>query len=165
MPETTNGFRNEYFFLSNFAVTPTTAVFFEKVYRFSTGEHLFHAFKALYAEWDDATVRKWLDSMELADTPNAAKRLGRSIKINPGFWDANSYQHMKTVVDLKFDQSADLSEKLINTGELVLVEYNSWGDKLWGVDERTKQGKNQLGKILMAKRASLVEADTVNKLF
>lgn len=165
MPETPNGFRNEFFFLSNFYVSPITAVFFSKVYRFNTGEHLFHAFKALYAEWDDETVRKWLDSLESAETPNVAKRLGRSIKINPELWDANSYQHMKATVDSKFDQSSELKEKLIRTGDLTLVEYNSWGDRLWGVDERTKQGRNQLGQILMAKRASLVEADTLTKLF
>ncbi len=136
-----------------------------KVYRFATGEHAFHAYKSSYSLWDAERTRQWLDSLQEASTPNAAKKLGRAVKIDVDAWDENSYEHMVEVVKAKFSHSSLLAEKLLQTQNTELVEYNSWGDKLWGVDERTRQGNNQLGVILMRRRDELRKADTVNKLF
>ncbi len=45
-------------------------------------------------------------------------------------------------------------DQLIPWSEWV-VEGNHWGDTCWGVDNRTGQGENHLGKILMQVREEL----------
>jgi predicted NAD-dependent protein-ADP-ribosyltransferase YbiA (DUF1768 family) len=57
----------------------------------------------------------------------------------------------------KFSRNPELRVKLLNTGDLQLVEGNYWGDTFWGVCNG--KGENHLGKILMRVRKEL--ADTV----
>ncbi|NWN81082.1 NADAR family protein, partial [Bacillus sp. (in: firmicutes)] len=49
-----------------------------------------------------------------------------------------------------------LKNKLLQTGESILIEGNTWGDKIWGVCNGV--GENKLGKILMKVRNELKEA-------
>ena len=48
-----------------------------------------------------------------------------------------------------------LAEQLLATGDKLLVEGNRRGDTCWGVDVRTGQGENRLGRILMKVREEL----------
>ena len=43
------------------------------------------------------------------------------------------------------------------TGNLVLEEGNGWHDTFWGVDLKTGEGENHLGRILMQVREELRE--------
>ena len=45
--------------------------------------------------------------------------------------------------------------KLLSTGGCPLEEGNWWGDKFWGVDIKTREGENYLGKIIMQVREEL----------
>ncbi|MCY8564311.1 NADAR family protein [Bacillus sonorensis] len=56
----------------------------------------------------------------------------------------------------KFEQNDHLINKLLQTGESILIEGNTWGDKIWGVCNGV--GENKLGKILMKVRNELKEA-------
>ena len=47
----------------------------------------------------------------------------------------------------------------IFTGELVLEEGNTWHDTFWGVDAKTGEGLNHLGRILMKVRDELREKE------
>lgn len=60
---------------------------------------------------------------------------------------------MYEVVLAKFKQNPDLREKLLNTGNAILIEGTTWHDNYWGncTCDRcaNKFGRNQLGKTLM----------------
>ena len=53
----------------------------------------------------------------------------------------------------KFTQNQDLKEKLLKTGNAILIEGNWWNDTYWGVCNGI--GENNLGKILMKIREEL----------
>ncbi len=55
----------------------------------------------------------------------------------------------------KFTQNPDLLSKLLATGDAELIEGNTWGDRVWGVDLYRGAGENHLGKILMRIRDEL----------
>jgi predicted NAD-dependent protein-ADP-ribosyltransferase YbiA (DUF1768 family) len=64
---------------------------------------------------------------------------------------------MKEIVFLKFRNHSYLESLLLKTGDLELIEGNTWNDKFWGVDLKTGKGENNLGKILMEVRTQLRE--------
>ena len=86
--------------------------------------------------------------------PSKSKSLGRKVKLRSD-WEEVKVGIMEEIVRAKFTQHIELAEKLIATGEKILVEGNHWGDVFWGVDTRTGQGENHLGKILMKVREDL----------
>lgn len=155
MTEYINGFRGEYFFLSNFAPSTTTITYREKDFILSTGEHVFHAMKVAASNYSEDRALKYLQDMQDAETPNKAKLLGRQIQIDAQRWDAMSYACMERTTKLKYDQNPDLAEKLIATDPALLIEENTWGDRLWGTVNGV--GLNQLGKILVNHRDTLIK--------
>lgn len=139
-----DSFRDEHFFLSNFFEHPIRSLSDGLVY--PSGEHFFQALKS-----DDPEVRA---KIAAAPTPNAAKYLGRSVDLVP-YWDqAHRYTAMRHVLEMKFTD-LDLRLALLRTGDALLIEGNTWGDKVWGVDVKTGQGMNILGSQLMDLRKSL----------
>ena len=70
-------------------------------------------------------------------------------------WEDVKVQVMEDIVRAKFTQNPYLGDWLFNTGDSELIEGNNWGDTTWGVDIKTKKGKNLLGKILMKIRDEL----------
>ena len=63
---------------------------------------------------------------------------------------------MEICIDLKFNSYNYLAEKLINTPDEDIVEWNTWGDTFWGKDLNTLEGADNLGKILRAKKFELI---------
>ena len=63
---------------------------------------------------------------------------------------------MKWVIGLKFTQNQEIKEKLLATGNSILIEGNYWHDNFWGNCLCSKckyiKGRNNLGKILMKRR-------------
>lgn len=155
MTHTIDSFRGEFYFLSNFFNSPICVPIanFDSTFTFCTGEHLFHAAKISASDASVEEQYAYLNNLSRNPNPNKAKYLGRSISIDPKRWDAMSYAVMTRVQKIKFEQHPKLAQKLINTGESLLVEGNTWGDKLWGVSKG--EGKNQLGIILMDLRKAL----------
>ena len=86
--------------------------------------------------------------------PGKSKGVGRHVRLRPD-WEDVKLDVMEGVVRAKFTQNPDLAERLLATGDMVLVEGNRWGDTFWGVDARTGQGQNHLGRILMRVRDEL----------
>lgn len=67
-------------------------------------------------------------------------------------WEQVKLSIMEAVVREKFMQNSFLAEYLVATGSTPLLEGNTWGDLYWGVDVRSGEGENHLGKILMELR-------------
>ena len=152
--ETTEGFRGEYFFLSNFYASPITVEFEGESFTFATGEHVFQGMKVRAALRPDEN-EFMLRQLEHAQTPAKAKYWGRSLRIDIKRWDAMAQKCMRRTLQLKFEQHPDLAQKLVATGQLQLVEYNDWHDQLWGKDSVTREEQNLLGKMLMQLREDL----------
>jgi predicted NAD-dependent protein-ADP-ribosyltransferase YbiA (DUF1768 family) len=62
---------------------------------------------------------------------------------------------MLGIVRTKFNQNTDIRERLIDTGDAILVEENNWNDVYWGTVNG--EGLNHLGKILMKIRSEICD--------
>ena len=129
------GFR----FLSNFY--PVSIMLEGNVYL--SAEHAFQAAKTA-DPLEQQKIREML-------TPGKAKRAGRQVTLRPN-WEQNKLRVMEALVRQKFNHP-DLRDKLLATGNKILVEGNTWGDTFWGVCRG--KGENHLGKILMKVRSEL----------
>ena len=135
-------FRGKYAFLSNFY----PAVIQWGPHSYPTVEHAYQARKTL-SKAERELIRQ-------ASTPGAAKRLGRRVTLRSD-WDSIKILVMKTFLAVKF-ADAELARMLLETGDELLVEGNTWGDRFWGVDEQGV-GENNLGRLLMELRQKLRE--------
>lgn len=146
--ETSEGFRGEYLFLSNFYPVHVNVL----GRGWSSSEHAFQAHKSLFAR-ERSMVPAWLDRLQ-ASSIRESKACGKRLAIDVEAWNSFSAEAMRRSLAAKFSDPG-LAYRLISTGETVLVEYNSWGDRLWGVDAKTRVGQNRLGGLLMELRARL----------
>lgn len=135
MASTIQSFRGKHFFLSNFY--PCNVEINGETYQ--TAEHYYQSQKAT-----SDVVRK-----AIATVPDAkmAKKLGRNIVIRPD-WDDVKDDVMLTALRAKFS-IPELAKMLVDTGNAIIEESNSWGDTYWGIDSDTGKGQNKLGKMLM----------------
>lgn len=139
-PEKIGEFQGEYRFLSNFW---PAACEFEGV-RYPSSEHAYQAAKSL-----DPAERSRIAALL---TPSEAKKAGRALALRPD-WETVKFDVMRACVRSKFALNPDLAQRLLATGDALLEEGNTWGDKTWGVVDGV--GENRLGKILMDVRAEL----------
>ena len=145
---TINRFKGKYVFLSNFANSPIS--FNGKIW--PTVEHVFQASKTV-----DEDMR---EEIRIVSTPDNAKRIGRMVHLRSG-WEQIKQDVMLKNIRLKFSQNPELKEKLLRTGDAVLIEGNTWHDNIWGDCNCSKckkiEGRNLLGRILMQVRRELAE--------
>lgn len=135
-----SSFSGEYDFLSNFYLYPIT--YEGKPY--PTVEHAYQASKTSFP-----TAR---EVIRLARTPGQAKRLGREVPLRSG-WEDLKLTIMLILLRKKF-RDHFLSQRLIATGDAILIEGNNWGDRFWGAElvDTDWVGENKLGELLMQVR-------------
>ena len=75
-------------------------------------------------------------------------------------WDSIKIAVMTDLVWQKFANNPELKKMLLDTGDMELIEGNTWGDVFWGVCEG--KGQNHLGKILMMTRDKLRKIEPVS---
>jgi len=109
----------KYSFLSNFYNSEVK--YKDKVYL--TSEHMFHAFKT-----KDKDERDWVVN---APDPGTAKSRGRRVKMRSD-WKKVRFLIMNKAVSLKFEQNPRIAKLLMDTGNELLIEGNSWHDNIWG---------------------------------
>lgn len=136
-------FRGEYEFLSNFFNVP---IEYKGMY-YLNSEAAFQAQKC-------RTEEEKIPFMTC--TATKAKRMGRQVLLRPD-WESVKIQLMEEIVRAKFSQNPRLAEKLLKTGDKMLIEGNTWRDTFWGVDLESGKGENHLGQILMKVRSELEE--------
>jgi ribA/ribD-fused uncharacterized protein len=86
-------------------------------------------------------------------TPSRAKQRGRTITLRSD-WESIKQDVMLTALRAKFSKSP-WKERLLQTGDEMLIEWNNWNDKVWGVSIRDNKGQNLLGLALMKVRDEL----------
>lgn len=139
--EPITSFKGQYQFLSNFKPAEIT-------YDNMQWRSVEHAYQA--AKTDLLNEKLHIQSLEC---PVWAKRAGKKVHVKQR-WNSIKLAVMTELVWIKFDTHKNLQEKLIATAPRELIEGNWWGDDYWGVC--TELGQNNLGKILMKKRAQLI---------
>lgn len=134
-------FQGQFRFLSNFWPCNVNI----HPFSYPTSEHAYVHAKTGYSP-------AYTDLVVGCQDPGQVKRLGRSLPLAPGF-EARKVQEMYKIVLAKFTQNPALRQKLLDTGNVRLVEGNAWGDRFWGVCRGV--GENYLGRILMKVREEL----------
>ena len=132
-------FEGEYFFLSNFYEIP---IIYDGI-TYRNSEAAFQAQKCINPKDRESFTNL---------NPDEAKHKGRSVQLRKD-WEQVKISIMTEIVKAKFEQNADIAQKLIATGDSYLEEGNNWGDKVWGTVNG--QGANHLGHILMNVREQL----------
>ena len=147
--------RGDYQFLSNFTYSPFVTTYYRipKAARFRTVEHYFQASKAqLHGQAFKITKAK---------SPRHAKTMGRMC-MPWDDWEEIKQDVMLTGLRHKF-AIPSFQEKLIATGDAILIEGNRWNDRYWGMVQLNGAagpvwvGENHLGKLLMQVRKELQE--------
>lgn len=132
-------FQGQYRWLSNFCN-----------YNGTTVEHEYQAAKTNNPDWKCRIMN--------TRTPGEAKRLGRVAPMAPN-WEFHKLNVMLELLRKKF-RTSPFREWLLETGDEYLQEGNWWGDTFWGVDLRTGEGQNKLGKLIMQVRNELRKGET-----
>lgn len=135
-------FQGEYRWLSNFAPCKIKldGITYDSV------EHAYMSAKSDDIEW-----KEFCRDTKFAGT---VKKQSRSIKLIDN-WDKEKFTVMRKCLEQKFRQEPYKSN-LKNTGDLIIEEGNNWNDRIWGICLKTGQGQNNLGKMIMEIRKSLL---------
>ena len=135
-----NSFTGTFEFLSNFLAQPV--IYNNRAYK--SAEHAYQAAKPLLPEVHDL--------IQEAKTPRDARHLGGLCELRPD-WREVKLQVMEDILRYKFSQP-HLQERLLATGDKILIEGNTWKDRFWGCERESGKwvGENHLGKLLMKLR-------------
>lgn len=87
--------------------------------------------------------------------PNEAKAYSRNNEMTSLVFEEKKLQIMEYAQRQKYSKEP-FKSKLLATDNALLEEGNWWGDKFWGVDIKTREGENHLGKIIMKIRDELI---------
>lgn len=100
------------------------------------------------------TTRKLISKLK----PHEAKNYNRDNTMTNEYFESRKLDIMLYAQREKYSQEP-FKSKLLATGDCLLKEGNWWGDKFWGVDIKTREGENNLGKIIMRVRQELRDDD------
>lgn len=134
LPAQITSFRGKYAFLSNFYHAPICY----QNHRYANNEAAFQVQKTIF-------IKEQRQFYHLTD-PAEAKRLGRTVTLRPD-WNQVKIRCMYEICFAKFQQHPELKQALLATGDVVLLDGNSWGNRFWGHADGF--GENHLGYILM----------------
>ena len=135
-------FKNEYRWLSNFYPCEINV----NGQRFRTVEHAYQSYKS-----DDPNWKKFCFETK---SPGKVKIESHNLEYDKNLWVKKSLKIMEECLTQKYNQEPFRS-LLLDTGEEYLQEGNDWDDTFWGVDIKTRIGKNNLGRLIMLIRDRL----------
>lgn len=67
-------------------------------------------------------------------------------------WENERLGIMESILTAKFEQNPSLMKRLVETGNMLLINGNNKKETFWGIDLYSWQGENHIGKILMTIR-------------
>lgn len=88
-------------------------------------------------------------------SPSESKRFGKQNPITNPLFEKIRIAIMGNGNWIKY-KDPKFRELLLATGDAHLEEGNWWHDRFWGTDIKTREGENNLGKILMRIRNSIL---------
>lgn len=136
-------FQGDYRWLSNMVMLPQL-ITDDYGIKYASSENFYQASKSL-----DRAERERIARLN----PYESKKQGRRLVVRSD-WESVKDFAMLNAVRKKFN-IPQLAEKLLATGDELIQEGNYWGDTYWGVNSKTGEGLNKLGKILMEVRLEL----------
>lgn len=137
-PDVINSFNGEYEFLNNRYICS----FVWQGIEYNSVESAFHASKC--------TDEKERRALSLLSPHKAAIKGAR---ITPCCdWEERKLEIMMSILNEKFSCNPVLMQRLIDTGNTILINGNNNHETYWGVDSYSWNGENNLGKILMTIR-------------
>ena len=141
-------FQGDYRYLSNFYPCD---IEYEGI-KFDSVEKAYQS-----AKTDDLKLR---EEISLLDSPGKAKRFfrNRSQDVRSD-WNEVKLSIMRELLHKKFVENDYFRRKLLSTGNEEIQEGNLWGDVYYGVDLRTGEGRNILGKMIMDIRKEIKEEE------
>jgi len=120
-----------------------------------TVEHAYQ-YEKFIGHWP--TLKEPRELVKAAKTPGQAKKVAEACKhLLPTDWHDRKLDVMRRLLSQKFRQGSLLGKQLRDTGSVMLVEGNTWGDVYWGICKG--HGENWLGRLLMEIRKGLQEDD------
>lgn len=128
--------------------------------KFDSSEKAFMYSKAMLFEDKEIAVQ-----ILKSKSPKECKKLGRKVRgFDEKLWNEKREKYMKIILNAKFRSSEKLKNKLLSTGDKIIVECSPF-DKVWGiginVDElfegKKWKGENKLGYLLMEIRDNIKE--------
>lgn len=146
----------EYSWMSNFYLAPIEY----GGLTYPSSEHAYQAAKTL-----DVNLRRNFTGISV--TAAKLKKMGMALPLRKN-WENIKASVMLDIVRIKFKTHKNLADKLMATGDVCLIEGNTWHDNFFG-DCSCQNcehivGKNYLGKILMRVRQELVFLETKKHL-
>lgn len=144
-------YEQEFYPLSNFS----SFVLGWRGLLFSTSEAAYHWMKFA----DSPEIQ---EAIRVAPSAHEAFQLARrhADRVRPD-WDQVKVDVMREILREKVRQHAYVRQKLLQTGDRLLVE-NSWRDPYWGWGER-REGQNMLGRLWMEVRAELRAGEEIDE--
>lgn len=149
-------YEQEFYVLSNFSSFHLTWEGLD----FDTSEAAYQFEKFNYTSLNpaisSATLKSVRDTIKNSKSAHNAYKQAQFFKNqrNPN-WDLIKVPTMKRILELKIDQHSYVKDKLLQTGNRLLIE-DSWRDDFWGIGPN-KDGQNMLGKLWMEVRENLRE--------
>ena len=134
-------FRGEYSWLSNFQKVKIEylGIVYDSV------EHAYISAKSDDDKWKQKCLR-----FDCSYLKRESKKLSKKKD-----WKLLKYDIMKELLIKKFNQEP-FRQKLIDTGDMYIQEGNTWNDTYFGVCLKTGKGENNLGKLIMEIRSTLI---------
>ena len=105
-------------------------------------------------KYQDKEIRVYVATLK----PHETKAYSRANKMTSLVFEEKKLQIMEYAQKQKYSKEP-FKSKLLATGDVLLEEGNWWGDKFWGVDIKTRQGENHLGRIIMKIRDQLKQEE------
>jgi len=141
-------FKGKYAFLSNFAPAVVTLPDDSPPINYMSVEHAYQAAKS-----SERHVRAWVGrSLNAGEAKKRGRRIGAQDGWDREAWESKKEEVMLALLYQKFAHEPFRSQ-LLETGERMLIEGNTWNDRYWGVC--FGEGKNRLGILLMEVRAEI----------
>lgn len=134
-PDVINRFKGEYDFLSN---RFPCRVLWEGL-EYCSAEAAFQASKC-QDEKDRRTYAGCSTDKAILKGKNQIPYLG---------WEKDQLRIMYSILRAKFEMNPSLMQKLVATGDCVLLNGNNKQETFWGIDLYSWIGENQLGRIIM----------------
>jgi ribA/ribD-fused uncharacterized protein len=136
-------FRDEDRWLSNFMPVKIVLDGIE----YPSVEHAYQSAKSDDMEWKSLCADRYI-------TVGTIKRKSREVDLVLN-WDIIKLDVMEECLKQKFSKQP-FKNLLLGTKLQYIQEGNKWGDTFWGVDLKTGEGQNHLGKLIMDIRDELI---------